>query len=1042
MKSHESKGRMERDELLVALLALREDLRSAGFDPGIQRVQTAIELLLRLAAEGHIGDCRPDWQKWLAPIFCSNGTQQREFESIFAKWARDWQGGSVARPGPDPDPVGDDPPEPIKRWTLAVVLATLRRGLRRLISIVWRAIKFLIKLAILLTVLLLIFSLFQKCRIEVSGKVESDVDYSPIENAVVTSANWADVSTDKDGNFEVDYQKRRFKLIVSGLFDQPHSIRTTRDGYETLTSEYYIPIKKVFDDTIFVDVLIELRSKQPLPLPKPTPIKETSRTRIKVNGDGYYPVSRSIPPVAYRWRNIVITLLPLTAWVVWMLIVTFLRRAFLEKLPSRRLPHLEELRVAGLEDLVFATPRDRRMMVELRRPRRTTFDNLNIDKTLRETIRNGSFSPVYEWRRKAPEYLILIDREGQQDGQARLVEELVRRLRESDVHLHAYYFHRDPRMCKSLIDHKERAESLTALGGRFRDHRLLIFTDARGFFDQYRGIPNRWLNQFAPWEDRAILTPEPIDRWSRREEILRDRDFILLPISVDGFAGLGQWLNNEYQSAHRGNSSLRFPPLIELRPNRWIERIEPEKEDVDRLLDEIKDYLDPREWRWFCACAVYPEVTWDLTLFLGHALFGREEEWRNHWMDSMLRLMRLPWFRHGSMPEWLRRKLDESLDVADARQVRMEIYRLLSTANGDARNRVALSYAVPQGNRFVNRLKDWWRALCLFLGIDKDKEDEPLCDYVFLRFMTGRSLNRLAVILPEVLQRFFFRKGKPWLGVRPQASFILLLMATIALSRPLPWVEATMKPVGGVFRVERNREGFTVNQNGKEVLKMAIIPAGDFMMGSESGSSDELPVHKVAVRPFYIGRTEVTQAQWQTVLGSLPNVGFKGSERPVERVSWEDVQEFCRRLSEQTGLEFRLPTEAEWEYAARAGTTTEYSFGDDEKMLGDYAWFDKNSGSSTHDVGQKLPNQFGLYDMHGNVWEWCEDNWHENYEGAPSDGSAWLSGGDSTRRVVRGGSWLNYSFNCRSAFRYWDRPDYRVYVFGLRLVVGARTSGP
>ena len=249
-----------------------------------------------------------------------------------------------------------------------------------------------------------------------------------------------------------------------------------------------------------------------------------------------------------------------------------------------------------------------------------------------------------------------------------------------------------------------------------------------------------------------------------------------------------------------------------------------------------------------------------------------------------------------------------------------------------------------------------------------------------------------------------------------------------------------MKPVGGVFRVERNREGFTVNQNGKEVLKMAIIPAGDFMMGSESGSSDELPVHKVAVRPFYIGRTEVTQAQWQTVLGSLPNVGFKGSERPVERVSWEDVQEFCQRLSEQTGLEFRLPTEAEWEYAARAGTTTEYSFGDDEKMLGDYAWFDKNSGSSTHDVGQKLPNQFGLYDMHGNVWEWCEDNWHENYEGAPSDGSAWLSGGDSTRRVVRGGSWDLNSDLCRSANRNRNHPDNRNNNIGLRLVVGALTQ--
>jgi formylglycine-generating enzyme required for sulfatase activity len=177
-------------------------------------------------------------------------------------------------------------------------------------------------------------------------------------------------------------------------------------------------------------------------------------------------------------------------------------------------------------------------------------------------------------------------------------------------------------------------------------------------------------------------------------------------------------------------------------------------------------------------------------------------------------------------------------------------------------------------------------------------------------------------------------------------------------------------------------------------------------------------------------------------MGSLPKVGFKGNDRPVETVNWNESVEFCRRLSEQTGLEFRLPTEAEWEYAARAGTTTEYSFGDDEKMLGDYAWFDENSANRTHPVGMKLPNRFGLYDMHGNVWEWCEDQWHENYEGAPGDGSAWLSGGDSTSRVVRGGSWDNGSYLCRSATRVRNHPAGRNGNLGLRLVVGARTSGP
>lgn len=210
-------------------------------------------------------------------------------------------------------------------------------------------------------------------------------------------------------------------------------------------------------------------------------------------------------------------------------------------------------------------------------------------------------------------------------------------------------------------------------------------------------------------------------------------------------------------------------------------------------------------------------------------------------------------------------------------------------------------------------------------------------------------------------------------------------------------------------------------------------------MGSEKGSDDEKPVHAVRVPPFYVGRTEVTQAQWRAVMGSLPDVGFPGDDRPVERVSWQEAKVFCRRLSEVTGYQFRLPTEAEWEYAARGGTTTEYSFGDDPDELGRYAWFNQNSDNQTHPVAKKLPNPFGLFDVHGNVWEWCEDPWHSNYEGAPADGSAWNSGGDDTFRVLRGGSW-SCDLSLRSATRLNVSPVYRSDDNGFRVVVGAQTQ--
>ncbi len=223
--------------------------------------------------------------------------------------------------------------------------------------------------------------------------------------------------------------------------------------------------------------------------------------------------------------------------------------------------------------------------------------------------------------------------------------------------------------------------------------------------------------------------------------------------------------------------------------------------------------------------------------------------------------------------------------------------------------------------------------------------------------------------------------------------------------------------------------------DGKEIqFEMVDLPGGEFQMGGTK-FSQERPVHTVRVSPFSIGKYQVTQAQWQAVMGGNPS-HFKGETRPVENVSWNDAQQFLKKI----GNGYRLPTEAEWEYAARGGTTTEYSFGDDESKLGEYAWFSRNAGGQTHPVGQKKPNPFGLHDMHGNVWEWVEDPWHENYKGAPTDGSVWLTEGNNARRVLRGGSWFDYFNLLRSANRSIVNPDYRTYTYGFRVVVGAQTQ--
>jgi formylglycine-generating enzyme required for sulfatase activity len=211
------------------------------------------------------------------------------------------------------------------------------------------------------------------------------------------------------------------------------------------------------------------------------------------------------------------------------------------------------------------------------------------------------------------------------------------------------------------------------------------------------------------------------------------------------------------------------------------------------------------------------------------------------------------------------------------------------------------------------------------------------------------------------------------------------------------------------------------------------IPGGSFQMGSNHGNKDEKPVHTVRIEPFYMMTTEVTQAMWQELMGSNPS-HFWGYDSPVDQVSWEDAQEFMQKLNKRDpGKNYRLPSEAELEYACRCGTSNEYYTGDNESDLVRAGWYSGNSDSRTHPVGQKLPNAWGLYDMHGNVWEWCEDWYHKSYEGVPTDGQAWISP-EGSFRVLRGGSWYDDHWYCRSSYRGKGGTGVRYYFVGVRVV--------
>jgi formylglycine-generating enzyme required for sulfatase activity len=329
---------------------------------------------------------------------------------------------------------------------------------------------------------------------------------------------------------------------------------------------------------------------------------------------------------------------------------------------------------------------------------------------------------------------------------------------------------------------------------------------------------------------------------------------------------------------------------------------------------------------------------------------------------------------------------------------------------------------------------------------------------------TPQISSMLADLLDDMMQRLY--------KDRPQNSHeILQRIAAIekALQSPKPQPPIPQPPIPsnnlktfsfevvttdaqGNITNRRNASAkyFTEDLGNGVTLDMVEIPGGTFIMGSPESEaqrrSNEGPQHQVTVPSFYMGKYELTQAQYEAIMGTNPSE-FKGDNRPVEKVSWNGAVEFCQKLSQKTGRNYRLPSEAEWEYACRAGTTTPFYFGESitpelVNYDGNYPYasaFKGQDRSQTTDVGTFPPNAFGLYDMHGNVWEWCQDDYQKNYINAPTDGSAWNSRSSSNLKLLRGGSWVNDAWYCRSADRYGDLRDDRLNYYGFRVVSSFRT---
>ncbi|MEG4501728.1 bifunctional serine/threonine-protein kinase/formylglycine-generating enzyme family protein [Microcoleus sp. F10-C6] len=427
----------------------------------------------------------------------------------------------------------------------------------------------------------------------------------------------------------------------------------------------------------------------------------------------------------------------------------------------------------------------------------------------------------------------------------------------------------------------------------------------------------------------------------------------------------------------------------------------------------------------------------------------------------------------------MRRRQDGKIMLIDFGAVR-EINQLIVNVNGDITTTIAIGtpgYAPSEQAKGKPKLCSDVYAVGMvgiqaLAGIPPHQlQEDPSTGEVIWRHFVPRINPKFADVLEKMVRDHFSQRYQ---------NAGEALQALLSLSPPSPQPQPPLQPppppstiistntarrgflqlvafAGGGFALalvgqsllNNKRQGqarvFIENIGNGITLDMVAIPGGCFVMGSpntEAGrDSDEGPQRTVNIAPFFMGRYEVTQEQYQAVMGNNPS-SFKGAKRPVEEVSWDGAVEFCRKLSQKTGKTYRLPAEAEWEFACRARTSTPFYFGDTitpdlVNYDGDYPYGTAAKGlyrQQTTDVGSFPPNSFGLYDMHGNVWEWCSDKWHGNYNGAPSDGSSWETGTDD-HHVLRGGSWDNDAVGSRSANRNRSSAGDRVSLIGFRVAL-------
>ncbi len=490
-------------------------------------------------------------------------------------------------------------------------------------------------------------------------------------------------------------------------------------------------------------------------------------------------------------------ILPFLFLFVWLLRRWYRKPLILEREATHETPLVDYLIVEWLAEFLFKNPKLRRTIQQFRQHRESTGFELDTEATINNTIENGGILiPAYRSRFVLPEYLVLIDRASFDDQQAKFVDELINRLTEDGVYVDRYYFKRDPRVCQPQKSSESQVE-LKELIALHHNHRLLIFSDVDGFIDPLTGKPHTWIDDLLQWSSTGIFIPERTEGIRYLATLLGEYGFHVGPASTSGLARHIEMLQLEAEPARfNWEMDAPYPLLFQDKKDTWLQHAEPDQESIDELIAEIRSYLDEEGTHWLCACAVYPELHWELTLYLATKLkLGNKDsltwEEQDDLQKKLLELTRLPWFRHGSMPDWLRIRLVSLLNNQQHQKIRKVLKKLLSSIRKDYQmgtqkpgGTIKLPFARKGFVFHFTYLKNKIAAL-----FQKEPEDSLLADYVFTNYMSSGKQSLLTVIIPVKVKHLFFRKGHAIFGLNPVVSFIIAVVISTLTFSSYKWLQ-------------------------------------------------------------------------------------------------------------------------------------------------------------------------------------------------------------------------------------------------------------